>query len=153
MPQTTTKHPPYYYAVIKRLTRYKPNCDRLAYLEKELSAMGVKTTQVYTDMPHGSGTSDSTGDLAARIGDKKKELLQLQSEVELLELAVGMLKERGQLVIRLRYFDENKEDYVLETLGRQHGVWSRDSYYRIKNGAVEELAVIMGEVNSTNINQ
>ena len=148
MQQTEKKlrHPPYHYAVINRLTRYKPNCDRIVYIKKELAMMGVKTTVTYSDMPHGSGTSDSTGDLASRISDKKRELLQLQNEVELIYLAVSMLPDVTRLIITERYLNDNKEAYVQFVLKKNHGLRSRDSYYRLKDEAVGELARMMGEV-------
>ena len=147
MQQTEKKlrHPPYHYAVISRLTRYKPNCDRIVYIEKELAMMGVKTTQVCTDMPHGSGTSDSTGDMASKVGDKRRELIQAQNEVELIDLAVGMLSEVKGLIITERYLNDNKEAYVQFVLKKNHGLRSRDSYYRLKDEAVEELSRMMGE--------
>lgn len=147
MQQTEKKlrHPLYYYAVIARLTRYKPNQDRIAYLLRELSMMGVKTTQVCSDMPHGSGTSDSTGDLASRISDRKRELVQLQNEVELIDLAVGLLGEAKKLIIDVKYLQENKDDYTQRVLQKNHGLRSRDSYYRLKDEAVGELAKTMGE--------
>ena len=148
MQQTEKKlrHPPWHYITIARLTRYKPNQDRIAYLLRELSMMGVKTTQVCSDMPHGSGTSDSTGDLASRIGDRKRELVQLQNEVELIDLAVGMLTEAKGLIITERYLNDNKEAYVQFVLKKNHGLRSRDSYYRLKDEAVGELAKTMGEI-------
>ena len=147
MQQTEKKlrHPPYYYSVIARLTRYKGHQDRILYLTKELSMMGVKTTQEYTDMPHGSGTSDSTGDMASKVGDKRKELIQAQNEVELIDLAVGMLSEAKGLIITERYLNDNKEAYVQFVLKKNHGLRSRDSYYRLKDEAVEELSRMMGE--------
>jgi len=139
------RHPPYYYAVIARLTRYKGNQDRIAYLLKELSMLGVKTTVTYSDMPHGSGTGDSTGDMASKVGDKRRELIRAQNEVELIDLAVGMLSEPKKLIIDLKYLQENKDDYAQRMLRKNHGLRSRDSYYRLKDEAVGELAKMMGE--------
>ena len=148
MQQTEKKlrHPPYYYAVIARLTRYKGNQDRIAYLLKELSMLGVKTTVTYSDMPHGSGTGDSTGDMASKVGDKRRELIRAQNEVELIDLAVGMLTEAKGLIITERYLNDNKEAYVQFVLKKNHGLRSRDSYYRLKDEAVGELAKTMGEI-------
>jgi len=140
------RHPLYHYSTISRLTRYKPNQDRIAYLLRELSMMGVKTTQVCTDMPHGSGVSDSTGDLASKISDKKKLLVELQNENELIDLAVGMLGEVKRLIITERYLNDNKETYVQFVLKKNHGLRSRDSYYRLKDEAIGELAKMMGEI-------
>ena len=153
MQQTEKKlrHPPYYYAVISRLTRYKPNQDRIAYLLRELSMMGVKTTQVCSDMPHGSGTSDSTGDLASRIGDRKRELLQLQNEVELIDLAVGMLSEQKQLIIKVRYLTEYGQDknarITLRASARKYKwrTMHHGTYERLRDEAIMEVARMFGE--------
>ena len=139
------KRPPWYYSTIFRITRYKGNQDRITYLLRELSMMGVKTTQVCSDMPHGSGVSDSTGDLASKIYDKKKLLVELQNENELIDLAVGMLPEAKKLIIDTKYLQENKDDYAQRVLRKHHGLRSRDSYYRLKDEAVEELAKTIGE--------
>ena len=142
---TKQKRPPWHYSTISRLTHYKPNQDRITYLLKELSMMVVKTTQVCSDMPHGSGVSDSTGDLASKIYDKKKLLVELQNENELIDLAVGMLTEAKKLIIDTKYLQENKDDYAQRILRKNHGLRSRDSYYRLKDEAVQELAKTMGE--------
>ena len=142
---TKQKRPPWHYSTISRLTRYKGNQDRITYLLRELSMMGVKTTQVCSDMPHGSGVSDSTGDLASKIYDKKKLLVELQNENELIDLAVGMLPDAKKLIIDTKYLQENKDDYAQRVLRKNHGLRSRDSYYRLKDEAVEELAKTMGE--------
>jgi len=139
------RHPPYHYAVINRLTRYKPNCDRIAYIEKELAMMGVKTTVTYSDMPHGSGTSDSTGDLASKIGDKKRELLQLRNEVELIDLAVGMLSDAKRLIITTRYLEDQQDKYAQWLLKKKHAVRAIQTYYTMKDQAIDELADKMGE--------
>ena len=145
-PPVKHKKPDYYFSVIHRLAKYKQNCDRIAYLQKELGMMGPKTTPGYTDMPHGSGTTDSTGDLGTKVADKNSELLQLQKDVELIDYAVGMLSEIKQFIIDLKYKQDNKDIYVQHVLKKRHGIKSRDSYYRLKDEAVEELAKMMGEV-------
>lgn len=108
--------------------------------------LGVKTTVTYSDMPHGSGTSDSTGDLAVKVGDKHRELEQLQRDIELIDYAVGMIPEIKRFIIDLKYLQDNKDDYVQRKLYQKHRLKSRDSYYRLKDEAVEELAKMMGEV-------
>jgi len=147
------KRPPWYYSVISRLTRYKPNQDRIAYILRELSMMGVKTTQVYTDMPHGSGTSDSTGDLASKISDKKKLLIELQNEVELIDLAVSMLPDAKRLIITTRYLEEQQDKYAQWALRKKHSVRARQTYYTMKDEAVRELAKMMGEEKGDNNNE
>ena len=138
------KRPPWFYLTISKLSGYKRKVDRIDYLQKELGSMGVKTTQVYTDMPHGSGTSDSTGDLASKVGDKQTELAGLIIEVDLIEYAVGMLDKVKNLIITEKYLNENKDAYVQFCLKKNHSFRSRDTYYRLRDEAVGELAGIMG---------
>ena len=153
MQQTEKKlrHPLYYYAVIARLTRYKPNQDRIAYLLRELAMMGVKTTQVYTDMPHSSGMSDSTGDLASKISDKKKLLVELQNENELIDLAVGMLSEQKQLIVKTRYLTEYGQDknarITLRANARKYKwrTMHHGTYERLRDEAIMEVARMFGE--------
>ena len=72
-------------------------------------------------------------------------LVELQNENELIDLAVGMLPEAKKLIINVKYLQENKDDYAQRVLRKNHGLRSRDSYYRLKDEAVEELAKTMGE--------
>jgi len=67
---TKPERPAWYLPTIHRLARYGTDVKRIAVIQRELSRMGVKTTVTYSDMPHGSGTSDSTGDLAVRARGK-----------------------------------------------------------------------------------
>ena len=153
MEQTEKKRKPdYYYSVIHRLAKYKQNTDRIAYLTKELSALGPKTTPVYSSQPHGSGTSDSTGDLATRVGDKNSELAQLKVDVELIDYAVSMLSAPKQLIIKVRFMTEYGQDkgarITLRSNARKYGwrMMSQGIYERLRDEAVAELAQILGEV-------
>lgn len=150
MEQTKQKRPAWYYSTIHRLAKYKQNCDRIAYLQKELGMMGPKTTPGYTDMPHGSGTTDSTGDLGARVADKNAEILQLQKDVELIDYAVGMLSEQKQLIIKTRYLTEGGQDkgasITLSNHARRFKWKARNyrTYERLRDEALEEIAGIIG---------
>ena len=136
----------WYFTVIHRLTKYKQNLDRIAYLTKELSTLGTKVTPAYSDQPHGSGTSDATGDLATKIGDKHTNLLELQRENGLIDYAVSMLSEQKQLIIKTKYFEENQDKYAQWALRKQFGVRARQTYYSMKDEAIKELArMMMGE--------
>lgn len=139
------KHPMWYYSTIRKLARYKHDTDRIDYLIMDISISGTKITPAYSDQPHGSSTSDSTGDLAERVGDKRTELKALQRDIALLDYAVSKLSEIKQLIIDLKYKQDNKELYVQSVLRKRHGIKSRDSYYRFRDEAVEEIAMIMGE--------
>jgi hypothetical protein len=146
------KRPDYYYSVIHRLAKYKQNCDRIAYLQKELGMMGVKTTVTYSDMPHGSGTSDSTGDLSSKIADKNSEILQLQKDVELIDYAVSMLSAPKQLIIKVRFMTEYGQDkgarITLRSNARKYKwrMMSQGIYERLRDEAVAEMAQILGEM-------
>lgn len=149
---TKQRKPDYYYNIIKRLAKYNEDTKRIAYLQKELSSMGVKTTVTYSDMPHGSGTSDSTGDMAVRVGDRQTELLQLQKDVELIDYAVSMLSAPKQLIMKVRFMTEYGQDkgarITLRASARKFNwrMMSQAPYERLRDEAVAELAQILGEV-------
>jgi hypothetical protein len=148
---TKQRKPDYYYNTIKRLAKYNEDTKRIAYLQKELSSMGVNTTVTYSDMPHGSGTSDSTGDLSSKMADKNIELLQLQKDVELIDYAVGMLSQPKQLIIKVRFMTEYGQDkgarITLRSNARKYKwrMMSQGIYERLRDEAVGELAQILGE--------
>jgi hypothetical protein len=153
-PPVKNKRPSWYYSTIHRLAKYKQNCDRIAYLQKELGMMGPKTTPGYSDQPHGSGTTDSTGDLATRVGDKHTELLQLQKDVELIDYAVSMLSAPKQLIIKVRYLTEGGMDKGAAVTLRNHAkryqwrAMHHSTYERLRDEAVREIAGILGEVKN-----
>lgn len=113
--------------------------------------MGVKTTVTYSDMPHGSGTSDSTGDLAVRIEEKESELSELQWNVELIDYAVSMLSEPKQLIIKVRFLTEDGQDkgarITLRANARKYHwrMMSQAPYERLRDEAIAEMAKILGE--------
>ena len=149
----------WYYSTIHRLSKYKQNCDRIAYLQKELGMMGVKTTVTYSDMPHGSGTSDSTGDFAVRVESRKSELAELQKDVELIDYAVGMLSAPKQLIIKVRYLTEGGMDKGAAVTLRNHAKryqWRAmhlSTYERLRDEAVSEIAGILGDKKGENNNE
>jgi len=142
---TKRQRPSWYYIVIRRLAKYKQNLDRISYLTKELSTLATKVTPAYSDQPHRSGTSDATGDLATKVGDKHTNLIELQRDVDLIVYAVSMLSPIKQVIIKTKYLEENQDKYVIWDIRKHHGVKSRDTYYRYKDEAIKELARIFGE--------
>ncbi len=136
---------------IQRLLQYKIDLDRIAYLQKELSMMGVKTTPVYSSQPGGSGTSDSTGNLAARVGDRETELSELQKNIELIDYAVSLLSQPKQLIIKVRFLTEGGQDkgarITLRANARKNKwrMMSQKTYEKLRDEAIEEIARILGE--------
>lgn len=84
--------------------------------------------------------------MAGTLTDKKAELEQKEKEIRLIDTAVGMLSEEKQLIIRVKYLEDNKDKYVQWVLRKKHGTKSRDTYYKLKDEAVAELARTFGEV-------
>jgi len=150
--QTEKKvRPPWYFSTVHRLAQYKTDVKQIAFLQKELGRMGVKATVTYSDMPHGSGTSDSTGELAVRLEEKKSELVELQWRVELIDYAVSMLSEPKQLIVKVRFLTEYGQDkgarITLRANARKHKwrMMSQAPYERLRDEAVAEMAKILGE--------
>lgn len=145
------KHPPWHYVTIARLSDYKRNVDRVDSLTKELGMLGSKTTVTYSDMPHGSGTSDSCGDLASKVGDKHTELIEKQNEVTIIEYVVSKLSEQKQLIIRTRFMTEGGQDKgAFITLGnhaRRYKWRTRNyrTYEKLRDEAIKEIARMLGE--------
>ena len=156
MQQTEKKprHPAWHYSTISRLTRYKGHDDRIDCLLRELAKMGVKMTQVCSDMPHGSGTTDSTGELATNIASKKKVLQDVQNEVETIDYAVSKLSEPKQLIIKVRFLTEFGQDkgaaITLRNHAKKHGkrMLNYRVYERMRDEAVRELAEMLGEITT-----
>lgn len=150
-PPVKQRKPDYHYNTIKRLAKYNEDTKRIAYLQKELAMLGPKTTPGYSDQPHGSGTTDSTGDLACKVGDKNSELLRLQKDVELIDYAVGMLSEPKRLIIEVRYLSDGGQDKGARITLRANAkkfkwrMMSQNTYERLRDEAIEEMARILGE--------
>jgi len=150
-PPVKQRKEPWYYNTINRLSDYKRNFDRVNSLTKELSMLGSKTTVTYSDMPHGSGVSDSCGDLATKVGDKNTELIEKQNEVMLIEYVVSILSEQKQLIIRTRFMTEGGQDKgAFITLGNhaRRYKWRAKNYRtyeKLREEAIEEIAGMLGE--------
>lgn len=120
--------------------------------------MGVKTTVTLSDMPHGSGTSDSTGDFAVRVDAMKSELAGLQRDVELVDYAVSMLNAPKRLIIETRYLTEDGMDKGARVTLRSHArkfqwrAMSHTTYEKLRDEAVEQIAGILGEKKGDNNN-
>lgn len=138
--------PTWYVQCIKRLSRYQENQNRANILRKEIEFGGPKTTAAYSLAPAYTGPGDSVGNLAGSIGDMRQELLGLEKENALIDYAVSLLSQEKQLIISLKYLQENKDLYVQRILRKEHRIKSRDTYYRWKDEAVGELAKMLGEM-------
>jgi hypothetical protein len=76
------------------------------------------------------------------------ELREKEQEIELIDLAIGMLSEQKRLLIDLKYLQDNKDVYVQGVLRKQHNIRSRDAYYRLKGDAVGKLSKMLGEAEA-----
>ena len=138
-------------STINRLIKYQENHKKAVILREEIAFAGPKTTAGYSLAPGGSGMSDSTGQLASRIGDKLSELKEIEQEIKLIELAVGMLSAPKRLIIEVRYLTEGGQDkgarITLRANARKNKwrMMSQNTYERLRNEAIEEMARILGE--------
>lgn len=137
---------------INRLLRYQDHKNRAVILREEIAFAGPKTTAGYSLAPGGSGTSDSTGQLASRIGDKLSELREIEQEIKLIEMAVGMLSAPKKLVIEVRYLTEGGQDKGARITLRANAKKNKwramchSTYERLRDEAIEEIARMLGEV-------
>jgi len=137
-------------ATIIHLLQYRKNLDRIAYLQKTLSTMGIKTTPVYSSQPGGTGTSDSTGNLATRVSDLQSEIMELQRDNELIDYAVSLLSQPKQLIIKVRFLTEGGHDkgasITLKSHGRKYNWKTRNyrTYEKLRDEALEEMTGILG---------
>jgi len=137
---------------INRLTNYQYLKNRTVILRDEIAFAGPKTTAGYSLAPGGSGTSDSTGQLAARIGDKLSELRETEQEIRLIDLAVGMLSAPKKLIIEVRYLTEGGQDKGARLTLRANAkknkwrMMHHSTYERLRDEAVGEVAKMLGEV-------
>jgi hypothetical protein len=74
----------------------------------------------------------------------------MQNEKEILDYAVSMLSDIKRFLIDLKYMQDNKDVYVQSALKKRYDIRSRDTYYRLKDEAVKELARMLGETQSDN---
>ncbi len=137
---------------IQRLIKYQENQKKATILREEIAFAGPKTTAGYSLAPGGSGTSDSTGQLASRISDKMDELRQVEHEIKIIDMAVGMLSAPKKLIIEVRFLTEGGQDkgalIALRNQSKKHG-WKRmkqhNVYERLRNEAVREIAMMLGD--------
>lgn len=139
----------WYISTIAKLTQYMGVQARITFLQEELAERVPKLTANYRMAPSGSGISDQVGNLAQYKMDKEMELALCIQEIRSIDRAINLLGEVEQLVIRTRYLEGNKDSYAWRTLsnyGQKHQLRlnSRDTYYRLKEGAVAKLAGIFG---------
>lgn len=79
------------------------------------------------------------------------ELEGIEREITLIDTAVGMLSEPKRLIIQVRYLTEDGQDKGAKITLQRHGkkynwrVASHDTYEKLRNEAITELARILGE--------
>ncbi len=139
----------WYKMTVNKLTGYMNLKARAEFLQEELEEKGPKLTVNYRMTPGGGGISDQVGNLAQYKVDREAEVAFCIQEIHAIERALGMLSEPEQLAIRTRYLEGNKDSYAWRTVslyGQKHQLRlnSRDTYYRLKEGALEKLARIFG---------
>ena len=67
------------------LCQYRRLTERIRQLEMELQRLSAQIDSLeidYSGMPHGSGISDRTGSLAAKLADKYDKYLALKAQAE-----------------------------------------------------------------------
>jgi len=142
---------------IHRLLAYSEHKKRAVILREEIAFAGVKTTAGYSLAPGGSGTSDSTGQLACRIGDKMNELRNIEHEIKIIDMALNTLSAPKRLIIETRFMTEyiqDKEAYIsLKNQSRRHKwkVMRYDKYERLRDEALEQVAYLLGDTESITI--
>ena len=126
-------------------------------MQEDIKFAGPSVTAGYSLTPGGSGTSDSTGQLASRIGDKISELRYIEHELKMIDLAVSMLSEPKQLIIKVRYLTEDGMDkgaaITLRNHSKKYGwrVMCHGTYERLRNEAVAQIAGILGDKENVTI--
>ena len=124
---------------------------------KELNFMGIKITSVCTGMPHGSGVSDSTGNLASNIEGKKAELAERQAKKELVDYALGTLSAPKRLIIETRFMTENIQDKAAFIVLRAHSkrnkwkVMHYRKYEQLRDEALMEIAHVFGDIGNDKV--
>lgn len=140
---------PWYTLTVAKLSQYMSLKARAEFLQEDLAERGPKLTTSYRMAPGGGEISDQVGNLAQYKLDKEAEIEACRQEIHSIERAVRLLSEAEQLVIKTKYLEGNKDSYAWRTLslyGQKHQLRlnSRDTYYRLKEGAVAKLAGIFG---------
>ncbi len=125
-------------------------------LRQEIEAAGPSITAGYSLTPGGSGTSDNTGQLATRMGDKLSELRGIENEIKLIDLAVSMLSAPKKLIIEVRYLTADGQDkgarITLRANAKKHKwrAMHHSTYERLRDEAVREIAEMLGEKEGGN---
>lgn len=101
------------------------------------------------DMPRGSGISDKTGNLAAKIVDKQ---LELQNEIMLKELELrGLVREMQRIDDALDSLNPCDKDiikrfYLLgeryEGISNSYG-FSKSRFYQLRDSVLDKLTIIL----------
>lgn len=114
-----------------------------------MEGAGPRTTASMSLAPGSSGTSDKVGNLAQSTLDKQEKLRQLQVETRFIDRLVETLPDIERTLIQLRYLEENKDAYV-QRIMRKKGfkVKSSQTYYNVKDRAVEKLAAAFGLIQT-----
>ena len=141
-----------YSNTIHRLTKYQENHKKVVILREDIEFLGPKTTAGYSLAPGGSGTSDSTGQLASTISDKMDELKAIEHEIKIIDMAVGMLSAPKKLIVQVRYLTEDGYDKAARLTLRANAKKNKwramhhSTYERLRDEAVKEIAEMLGEV-------
>lgn len=120
-------------------------------MQEEIKFAGPSVTVGYSLTPGGSGTSDSTGQLASRIGDKISELREIEHEIKIIDMAVGMLSAPKKLIIEVRYLTDGGYDKAARLTLRANAKKNKwramhhSTYERLRDDAIREVAGMLGE--------
>ena len=135
--------------MVAKLSQYMSLKARADFLQEELAEQTIKLTVGYSLTPGSKGISDKVGNMAQFKMDREAELAACRQEIRSIERAINMLSPAEQLLIRTKYLEGNKDVYtwrILSVYGQKHQLRlsSRDTYYRLKEGALLKLAGILG---------
>lgn len=102
--------------------------------QEKLLNLFPQTTSVITDMPHGSGTSDSTMNFALKRIDDPLEVRQAR----LIEVAYEALTKDGKDLIRLRYYERWCKNDVMYKLHI-----SEKEFRKIRREALDTVIMVL----------
>ena len=151
------------------LKRYRTDKARYAYLEAEMITLRrwlsicegqsisdrVSLSQAITGMPHGSGTGDPTGRLAADIAsgevsvfvkqvleeieDAKREMNALIQNIRIVEIVLDALVDREREVLTLKIIDDRDwKDTAVQMNEMHNNSYSIRSLQRLLDRAIEK---------------
>lgn len=148
---TIASKPTWYIVTVRRLSKYQKVKRDIIRLEEQLEGSGPKTTTSISLAPGRSGTSDQVGNLAQSEVDKQEELREYEAEIRLIDRLIETLPDIERTLIQLRYLEENKDAYVQRIMRKQgFRVKSSQTYYNVKDRAVEKLAAAFGLIQTEN---